>query len=65
MSFADTIKGLIFKKKPDRRQSPQSSEAGPRSSGLENPYLSAPGMNMLARSSRRARPGKWWASSRC
>ncbi|MBK8359280.1 MAG: conjugal transfer protein TrbF [Comamonadaceae bacterium] len=41
MSFADTIKGLIFKKKPDRRQSPQSSEAGPRSSGLENPYLSA------------------------
>ena len=41
MSFSDTIKGLIFKKKPDRRQSPQSSEAGPRSSGLENPYLSA------------------------
>ena len=41
MSFADTIKNLIFKKKPDRRQSPQSSEAGPRSSGLENPYLSA------------------------
>ena len=41
MSFSDTIKGLIFKKKPDRRQSPQSLEAGPRSSGLENPYLSA------------------------
>ena len=41
MSIAETIKGLIFKKKPGRRQSPQSSEAGPRSSGLENPYLSA------------------------
>lgn len=42
MSFADTIKGLIFKK--PARQSPASPDAptpGPRSSGLENPYLSA------------------------
>jgi type IV secretion system protein VirB5 len=45
MSFADTIKGLIFKKpaRPDAdpRRSSESMEGGRRKGELENPYLSA------------------------
>lgn len=41
MSFSDTIKGLIFKKPTRHEQAPEVTESGPRSSGLENPYLSA------------------------
>lgn len=47
MSFADTIKGLIFKKKPtnrdplDPRQSDEPMEGGRRKGDGENPYLAA------------------------
>ena len=41
MSFADTIKGLIFKKKPAQTDSGQSSATPKTSTGTDNPYLSA------------------------